>query len=62
MQVANFCRLIVPYLKEKTEQALLLIAIQQTMGIGNGKRLSPEIIEERNYLMNKVKELKHVAW
>lgn len=61
-QAADFCRMVVPYLKEKTEQALLLIAIQQTMGIRNGKYVPLEIVEERNYLMNKVKELKHVAW
>jgi len=27
-----------------------------------GKRLSSEIIEERNRLSSKVKELKHVSW
>lgn len=61
-QAGEFCKMIAPYLKEKTEQALLLIAIQQTMGKRRGKCVPLEIVEERNYLANKVKELKHVAW
>lgn len=44
----------------KTEQALLLIAIQQTMGLSY--KISKNILEERMRLYNKVKELKHVAW
>lgn len=58
----RFCKTIAPYLKVKTEQALLLIAIQQTIMKNGGKRLSPELIDERNRLASKVKELKHVSW
>ena len=49
----NFCKMIVPYLKIKTEQALLLIAIQQTMT--KGGKIPPEILKEREYLNSKVK-------
>ena len=57
----RFCKAVAPYLRVKAEQALLLIAIQQTMTPG-GKRLSEEIIAERNRLSSMVKELKHVSW
>lgn len=55
----QLCCILAPYLKEKAEQALLLIAIQQTKGTA---RISEELFEERTRLANKVKELKHVSW
>jgi hypothetical protein len=48
-QAANFCALIAPYLREKTEQALVIIAIQQLKS-GNGKKISTEVLDERNRL------------
>lgn len=54
------CKTIVPYLKEKTEQALLLILIQQTKQC-NG-RITNEVFEERERLAKGVKRLKHVTW
>lgn len=57
----HFCKAVVPYLRVKTEQALLLIALQQTMTNG-GKRLPQFVVDERNRLSKMVKELKHVSW
>lgn len=56
-----FCKAVAPYLRVKTEQALLLIALQQTMTNG-GKRLPQFVVDERNRLSKMVKELKHVSW
>lgn len=59
----NFCCAVAPYLKEKAEQALLLIAIQQTMGVKRkGRFIPPDVLQERNRLSQKLKELKHVSW
>ncbi len=55
-------RAIVPFLKEKAEQALLLMFIQQTKTKGGPGSVSSILLEERNYLVNHLKELKHVAW
>lgn len=59
---ARFCSMIAPYLKEKCEQALLLIAIQHTMTKGGPNSVSLEIIEERKRLNSILKEKKHVTW
>lgn len=59
---SDFCCVVAPYLKEKAEQALLLIAIQQTMGIRRGRFTPPVILEERRNLSQRLKELKHVSW
>jgi len=58
----NLCKAIVPYLHEKTEQALLLIALRQTVDTKIRKRLSSDIILERQWYSNHLKELKHVSW
>lgn len=61
-QAADFCRVIAPYLKEKAPQALLLIAIQQTItGKGDRQNIS-YYLEERRRLAQILKEMKHVAW
>jgi hypothetical protein len=56
----KLCLAVTPYLKEKAPQALLLIAIQQTMG--KYWRVPPELADERNRLAGLVKEYKRVAW
>jgi len=55
------CQVIAPYLKEKTEQALLLIAIQQTkcLGFSSHKRLTQNVIDERLWYSKRMRELKH---
>ena len=58
----KLCCAIVPFLKEKTEQALLLIAVQQTKTRGGPRSVSPEVSEERTRLKARIKELKHVTW
>lgn len=47
---AEFCSLIAPYLREKTEQALLIIAIQQTKGALQGRHVDPHVLAERHRL------------
>lgn len=52
------CEKLAPYLKEKAEQALLIIAIQQTKY--HGKHTLPEeTVKERIRLAMRLKELKH---
>ena len=51
---------ILPYLRVKTDQAIGLILLQNTMSSG-GKRISPEIREERDRITLRVKELKHAT-
>ena len=59
-QAAEVCRLVAPYLREKMEQALLLIAIQQLSG-NQGARSPTEQMQERTRLAVMVKGLKHVS-
>ncbi len=56
------CQSVAVYLKEKQPQAVMLIALQQTMGMPrvNG-RLDPEVVEFRNEVSEKVRALKHVT-
>ena len=60
---SNVCQTLAPYLREKAEQALLIIALQQTKGQHRkGKKynkVSEDIKEERLRLSAKLKELKH---
>ena len=51
------CQTLVPYLREKREQAALLIAFQQTIG-GIGRRVPAEVKVERERLGGMVKALK----
>jgi hypothetical protein len=45
-----FLQAVCPFLREKTEQALLLIALQQTMGLPlKGRKLDPEVLAEVGY-------------
>ena len=53
---SRLCQKISPYLKEKAEQALLIITIQQTKRRGP---LPDDVINERKRLLQKLKELKH---
>ena len=49
-------------LRQKTEQALLIIALQQTMNFqGARKGLPAEIIEQRNWFSDHCQELKRVT-
>jgi len=51
------------YAAEKSEQALLLIMLQQTKILPKiGTRLDPAVRVERERLNARLKELKHVAW
>ncbi len=47
---AEFCAVIAPYLREKAEQALLIIAIQQTKGFLEGRRIDSAMLAERHRL------------
>lgn len=59
----RFLRQTVPYLNEKTVQALLMISIQQTMGMGRvGVRTPPDVTEERMRLYDLLQRTKHVTW
>lgn len=58
-KAAKVCQVLAPRLKIKAEQALLLMAIDQTMG-RYGNPLSQEIKDERNRLALLTKELKYV--
>lgn len=60
---ARFLKQVAPYLGEKTEQALLLISLQQTMGMPLlGRKVAPEVAEERDRLAGLFKGMKHVSW
>jgi hypothetical protein len=53
---------IAPFLKEKAEQALLIVAIGQLHRMPlKGRNVDPEVAEERKRLALKLKELKRVA-
>lgn len=57
---SNIAKCIVPYLKEKQGQALLLIAIRQVV---NNKNISKkEKNKEKERLNNIFKGTKHVTW
>jgi hypothetical protein len=62
-EAAKVCQILAPFLKEKAEQALLIIAIQQTKSKTNsGKAGIPlDIIEQRKWLANRLQELKHAS-
>lgn len=55
---ADFCAVIAPYLREKTEQALLVIAIQQTKGTLIGRRVAPHLMRERHRLADILRDRK----
>ncbi len=62
-EAVRVCQAIAPYLKEKANQALLLIGIQQTKNLPLvGIKLDPVVRLERQHLTNLLKEAKHVAW
>ena len=54
------CSAILPYLKEKTEQAIILCLSNNTVGITDGGRTPKEILEHRKELKRKLTELKNV--
>jgi hypothetical protein len=60
-QAKGFAELIVPYLQQKSAQALLIILIQNTMTKG-GPRVNKSILAERDRLMRILKEEKNAAW
>jgi hypothetical protein len=53
------CKVLLPYLKEKKEQATLIIELHATFGT-TGKRISEEVRTKRNILRQKLKDLKRV--
>lgn len=55
------CQAIAPYLKEKTSQALLLMAIQQLKTKG-GRKITGELRVERDRLVSLFRGTKHVSW
>lgn len=55
-KAVGVCQVITPFLKEKSEQSLLLLAIHQTCQ--QGRKISLELAEERNRLTQRVKMLK----
>ncbi len=56
---AKVCKVIAPYLHEKAEQAMILIAVHQTMKMPKiGNRLLPEVIKQRNWFKKRLKKLK----
>jgi hypothetical protein len=55
----RLCKSIVPYLRVKTAQCVGLILMKQTTTAG-GKRLEPELLQERDRIALRVKELKRV--
>lgn len=60
---SQFLRAIAPYMREKTPQALLLIALQQTMSLPlKGRKVDPIVAEERNRLSEIFKGMRHVSW
>lgn len=62
-QAEEFCKIIVPYLKEKANQALLLMALQYTKGMKLvGNKLHPDVRAERERLMSLLKEAKHATY
>jgi hypothetical protein len=57
------CAILAPYLKEKAPQALLLIAIQQTMSAPLiGRYINPDILAERIRLAALLKAQKLLTW
>jgi len=57
----RMCCTVVPYLKQKAEQALLLIATQQTKGNGGPGTVTSEVRSERQWYADRAKELKYVS-
>lgn len=54
---------VVPYLKEKTEQALLLLALRQTMRAPRkGRYIDPTVRAERERLSVIFRGTRRVAW
>ena len=59
----RLCKAVLPYLREKMEQAGLLIAIQQTTGLPlQGRKVHPDVKAERTRLLTLLKDTKHVSW
>lgn len=64
VDAGKVCAAVVPYLKEKAPQALLLLTLRQTM-LKPGRKILrvPEYLkEERDRLIIIFKGMKHVAW
>lgn len=61
-QANILCNIIVPYLKEKAEQALLLIALHQTKQPRGRRKLPEHIKQQRDYLYKRLVEAKHVSY
>ena len=54
---------IVPYLREKQPQALLLLEYQKlTRYSKKDRKVTPYVIEERKRLEKLIKGMKHVSW
>lgn len=60
-EAVNLAAAVVVHLKEKTPQALLLIAVGQTMG-PPGHHVPPEVMSERQRFATFMKETKRVTW
>lgn len=56
------CKIIAPFLKEKTEQALLLIGLAQTKQIAKRKGVPEEVKLQRERLASKLTKLKRVSY
>lgn len=62
-EASDVCRAVAPYLREKTQQALMLIVVQQTKNYqGARKGLPPDVLAERERFSTMLREAKRVAW
>lgn len=58
----RLCCAVAPFLKVKADQAMGLIALQQTMGLPlNGRCIRDDVREERDRIATRLKELKHAG-
>ena len=61
-EAAYVCSCLIPFLYEKANQAMILLAMQQTMGLTKTRTLPDWLKQERNRLIEIWKNMKHVSY
>lgn len=62
-QARTLCEELVPHLREKARQAIILIALNQTSSYPKlGRCIHPETRDERERLVSMIKGEKRVSW
>lgn len=62
-QARELAECLIPYLKEKANQAVVIIALHQTAAYPKlGRKVHPQVKEDRITLVKMIKEQKRVSW